>query len=168
MDIEIKPILCSYYYDPDGNRYSNFAEKLKRDCERFNIEYEIIVPDGISDFYLSMPSYADKRHWLPRYKPTYLLDAIERHKRPIFYMDCDGKILKEPNWSEMNGCDIGYDIGVEAKERNDLLGGIPAATYYNYTEMALNFLKVWKYKCDNIMSNAADHFFFSYIKRVFS
>lgn len=132
--------------------YADCAERLAASCARFSIQCDVQIVDF---------SGAHRRD-IVLHKPTYILDALNRHKSPVLWLDCDSDIetvlhdeLPPGDW------DVGFapnpflnwrlKLGgllrrnKRPEHRNPVTG---FASAFRYTQSAIKFLENWKYLCD--------------------
>jgi len=157
----LTPIIIAYYYDHGkSRRFEKYASKLIDDCKRYNYDHDIVCPDGIADFYANRPETVSRKHWINRYKPTFIKQMLYKHDRPVIYLDCDGSLNCEFEWSKFDGCDIGYDLTIRGRERNDEYAALVSGIYFNNTNVVKTFIDVWEYKCYGLFNDVADHTLF--------
>jgi hypothetical protein len=82
------PFLVAAMYT-DG--YAGKAERLRRSCERFGLEHELRRVPSVHQS-ISRAGTPD----LAYTKPRFILDVLERRRRPVLYIDADCEIRKEP------------------------------------------------------------------------
>jgi len=152
-------IICAFYV---GHHYDICAKYLKDDCERLGYEYDISSPPSLHNFIKNRVYGVDYRNWVCRYKPVFIMEMLNKHKRPVLYLDVDSRVrsVMKP------GCFRGVDIGI-SHEPHDLdaqiFNAIASCLYFNSLRkpdsQVVNFLKVWDRKCKLIPKNTADHWF---------
>jgi len=78
------PLVVSFYTD----EYAEFASTLIASCERFGYDCEVLAAD-----------LRELRDWRSRVaqKGPWLLAAMQRHDRPLLWLDADSEILLRPD-----------------------------------------------------------------------
>jgi len=152
------PIFCSFYIDTKYGSYSNVANGLIKRCDELGIENDVFTPLGIGDYIRNRPAGVHKKMRITRYKPTFILDSLEKWDQPIIYLDADSYINRKPPPCLFNMNHIGMDkmYGV----RHHVLFNVSAtAIYFNNSQIVRDFLLRWKEKCDNTLARWAEHYF---------
>jgi hypothetical protein len=79
------PTVISFY---TGNwKYSQYAERLKIDCERLGLDYVIEERPDAGDYLANC-----------RQKPVFILECLQRLQRPVLWVDVDGSIYQRPDF----------------------------------------------------------------------
>lgn len=121
-----KPLVCSFYtQDWD---YPKYAARLLARCE------ELGVPCVVSKIE-SKGSYLKNTCQ----KPAFILECLERFKRPIFWVDVDTEINVKPGFN----FDIAHIGAVRVKLEKHQYNHHVGCLYFNYTEETLNFVREW-------------------------
>jgi len=80
---KMTPLIVSFY--TSDWKYKEFAAKLKEDCERLVLDYQIEE--------LPSTGHYDKNCNL---KPVFIRNILDQVQHPVFWMDIDGTILNFP------------------------------------------------------------------------
>jgi len=127
------PLIVSYY--TLGTGYEKEAQNLIRSCKKLGLQTDIV---GI----------LSKGKWEENcaFKPKFLLKMLQKHKRPLVWVDADAVILKPPKLFESLSCDIAIYINdsLPIEDPSSLLSG---TIYLNYTKEAEALLKAWDEEC---------------------
>ncbi|MDN3649329.1 putative nucleotide-diphospho-sugar transferase [Reinekea marina] len=113
------------YYTTDTT-YKDHVELLKKSLERFKVEY---------DFIEIAPA-----DWLKAtaFKPTAILELMEKHQESVLYLDVDSVIHENV---EKYFETLDADIAAHYKDENEL---ISSTVYLNYNEQILELLRTWR------------------------
>lgn len=116
------------YYTP---KYKKEAEQLLKTMKQFDLEYDV---QKVKD----LGNWNKNTH----YKPTFIREMLEKHKKPILYVDADARFQKYPDLIDKI---IGsYDIAVHYKDDKELLTG---TIFFDYNEKVLELIKEWEELC---------------------
>jgi hypothetical protein len=135
-----RPVFISFYTS-NGN-YPGLALQLRRSLERFDLAHEIHC----------VPPFAD---WAQgcRFKSSFILQMLMKHRRPVVWMDVDTEVVKQPdllfgpedfaiyNWFADSHHHLEDAIG-RGEFRGSLLcsGGVQK---WGYTAPAMELLMRW-------------------------
>ena len=140
------PIFVWWYY---SDRYRQNALNLKKQCLLLDLPFyyeEMDMPHYAKEARQIKPALSNKR-FATRCGMLWLRDTFKKLKRPIFYLHADCVIEFKPELEIFNGVDVGYSVG----ERKDGLQIIfSGAIYFNYSNVATDFLDVLAFKCKTI------------------
>lgn len=142
-------IVCGFFTD---GKYKEWAKRLRKDCQRLGIGY-FFTNHGVQDFIADKPDHVTRRNWICRYKPRFILMAMEVLDDNILYMDVDNRILRKPELRHVNVAPVAY--GRRCENKYDV-----SALFFRNTARAENFLKTWQIKCEYTELNTADHIYF--------
>ena len=119
--------VVSYY--TKNSLYEKEVEDLKKSLEDLKIDFEI---DGIEDL----------GSWQKNcfYKPQFLLEKLEKFKKPILWIDADAVVVKPLKYFET----VKEDIAIRKVKGNVLTGTI----FSNYNKRVVKLLESWKKRCD--------------------
>lgn len=113
------------YYTSDST-YQDHVELLKKSLERYKVQYDFIE--------------IDPADWLKAtaFKPTAILQLLEKYQQPVLYLDVDS-VIHENVESYFENLDA--DIAAHYKDGSEL---ISSTVYINYSENMLALLKTWR------------------------
>lgn len=113
------------YYTTDST-YQDHAQLLKKSLDRFGIAY---------DFIEIAPA-----DWLKAtaFKPTAILELMEKHQQPVLYLDVDSVIHE--NVADFFAA-LQADVAAHYKDDHEL---ISSTVYFDYNPSALKLLNRWK------------------------
>lgn len=134
LDLESKyPTICSLY-TPNWE-YPAFAEKLAKNCEELNLNYNIC-------------GYEDTGSYLRncRLKPNHIQSVMEDLNRPLLWIDVDGSIYKKPEIF----VNTEKDFMAKKMPVNRVRYWHVGTMFFNNTHMGKNFLKAWVEKTNTI------------------
>jgi hypothetical protein len=132
----------TYYYDKNPNEscfYKNCYLNLKNQIEKFNY---FIDGENIDFSKMHIQAY-DK---LNLYKPTFILNKLEKYNEPVIWIDADASVIEKPIEFEKLNCDIGFCI-----REHDMKTPHAAVIYFSNTEKSKEFLRDWETRCKEKM-----------------
>lgn len=94
-----KPIVISFY--TLGTPYEEEVKNLVDSCLKFEIETDIVGIENLGSWEKNCAM-----------KPPFILQKLQEHNRPVFWVDADAVFRHEPDFTEFNG----YDISVRLNE----------------------------------------------------
>jgi len=97
-------IVVSYY----TKEYENEAKKLIASLEKFKLHYDVELIDGLGSWQKNT-----------QYKPKFCKKMLEKHQRPIVYLDADAEVKQYPDLFNRLDC----DIAVHYRNSEELLSG---------------------------------------------
>jgi hypothetical protein len=129
-----KPLVISYF--TKNTVYEKEAEGLIQTCLELGVETDI---EGVDDL----------GSWEKNccFKPTFVLEKLKQHKRPLLWIDCDGVVLKKPYFFDKLNCDIACRIKKKEKVSDDSKL-LTSTVFFNDTKQVSDLLKIWKDECD--------------------
>jgi MoaA/NifB/PqqE/SkfB family radical SAM enzyme/glycosyltransferase involved in cell wall biosynthesis len=123
-----KPVFISYYTKNTG--YENEYKKLESSLKRFSLDYEIVGIDSQGSWFNNC-----------FYRTTFVKDMLNKHGRPVVWVDCDAIIQQDPQLlSTLSEFDFAFHPRVRSNGSTELLGG---TMYFNCTVGALKLLAKW-------------------------
>jgi hypothetical protein len=130
------PILVSFHA---GERsYSEAAGRLRDDCTSLGIDHDIEeLQIDAGDDWLS----------ICRRKPAFCKRMLDKHRRPIVWLDCDSRLARRPSFFNDAACDFAAFLrGFRYLRDFDPVAlprfFAPFALYFNYTARAAAFLEL--------------------------
>jgi len=133
------PLFVNYYTLDTG--YEQEVKNLIQSCEKLSLETDFVGIDS-------------KGSWEHNccHKPQFLLKMLEKHKRPIVWIDADAVILKKPLFFDSLECDIALriydDLPLEHPSKVNT-----ATVYLQNTEQVKELLKLWEARCHYVLEN---------------
>jgi len=129
------------FYTGEG-AYKDFAEKLRRSCERFGITPHIEKLDttGVWSHNLNL-------------KPPFLYRKLMELKRPIIWCDADAEIIQHPSLFEQPTFDFAvYNWAADPTETTPdqacrKLNATSGVLYLNYCAPVLQLVYQWNQAC---------------------
>ena len=123
------PIIVSFY--TKDWQYPEYANKLKNDCIRLKIDYDIQELPSTGD-YIRNTSL----------KPQFILDMLNKHKRPVLWIDCDGSLLKSPDvLIDFDKSD--FDFSAKKCPDNYVRQYHVGTLCFNYNRYVINLIETW-------------------------
>lgn len=135
----MKTTFLTFYYDYDDSKYyENCSIRLKNQIEHFG-----------GNLIIKNPSLTDSYNINCLNKPKIILDTLLEIKSPLIWIDADSNLNRLPiEFDEFNNYDIGFVI-----RNHDYNTPHAAVIYFNFNENSLNFINVWKNKCEKQIEN---------------
>ena len=123
-------------------KYPEYANNLKYDCRRLNLDYSIDSLSSHGDYVKNC-----------NIKPKFILDKLHQLKSPVLWIDADGSLLKLPELlliPEILHYDIAGNNPVNNTERIHV-----GSVWFNYTDSTLAFLDAWSNNVAHSIDDAA-------------
>lgn len=122
-------IVVSFY--TKGTVYEQEAIKLMASLQALNLDYDV-------------QEISDKGSWRANvgYKPTFLLEMLNKHKQPIMWTDIDNVFIKRPEILLKTKCDIAF-IFVYGIFGLKVPGSSTGVLYFANNKTARDILKDW-------------------------
>ena len=126
-------IFVSYY--TKNRPYQEKAQNLKRSLDAHNLSYD-------------MQEIPSKESWSANslHKPKFLLEMLEKHKRPLIWTDADTQIHANPDFFSTCYADISVRIN-DFVEDSDPRKIITHTMFINNTSSAKKLLTLWHKEC---------------------
>lgn len=134
------PLIVSYYTDDDV--YRPAAERLEASLKRLGLEYAIERVERFGD-------WGDHANL----KANIILEAMQKHNRPIFWTDADNEFLEYPKLLE----NMTTDVGLARFYRWDYELST-AVIYFDGNAAAENLLTTWMRMNERKVSNDQTNF----------
>lgn len=134
---------CNLYPDL---RYEAAIDALSRDCRSVGTDYDLYYmepPDVVKQGKLSV------RKWATHFKPVFMKEMLLKHRRPIWWLDCDARVTAQPEV-----VDIKYMMAVHYQPHRGAYPIRSAELWFNYCEGALKFLDQWE---SSLLPHLEDH-----------
>lgn len=125
--------------------YLQHAERLRTECNKFNIPYDIVIFDTTDPWIMNC-----------RKKPAFILNKLKHYGEGVLWLDVDSVIVKPFSVSFDNGEDVGivpHDFKIQHTPPLTFAAGCLA---FNFTQNAIGFLSMWQNLCDEAKISA-DH-----------
>lgn len=93
-------------YDPDP--YVAGFSRIKAFCKREGLTFHGNIEDTPADILaVENKEMRDKMRkiWIINRKPEIVQQALEKHNKPVFFLDCDDEFLSKPTFPV---CDVGF------------------------------------------------------------
>lgn len=130
-------MLVSYY--TLGTGYEEEVKNLIASCEKWGIQHDIVGIDS-------------KGAWDQNccYKPRFLLEKLEEHQCPLFWVDADAVVLQKPTLFDTLTCDIALRIYKELplEHPSKLITG---TLFFRPTDKAKKLLELWDEECQKML-----------------
>lgn len=91
------PVIISFY--TKETPYQIEVQNLIASCQKFGLEYEICSIDSQGSWELNCS-----------YKPFFILEQLEKLRKPLLWVDADGVFTKMPFWQEAFESDLSVRI----------------------------------------------------------
>jgi hypothetical protein len=127
------PIIVSYY--TKNTLYENQVEDLIRSCQDLGLPYDVVPIESLGSWSKNCC-----------FKPSFLLQKLLLHRRPIVWTDADSVIVKKPELFTHLNCDMGVHIREHLPE-TDSSKVLSGTIFINYTSRAKRLLKLWLLEC---------------------
>lgn len=125
--LAMKPIVVSFWTaDAD---YRDHAKRLKAECDALGIEHCIEERPSAGGYLENCCQ-----------KPFFIREMLERHQRPVLWIDVDASILRQPVWVEKLP-EKGYDMAARPHQRPHWRRFHVGTLWFNTT--AAEFLDRW-------------------------
>lgn len=139
--------IISFYADLGGDTYySDHATRLKKNCEQFNISYDIREHKPEGSYRLNCLA-----------KPKFILDVIQEKQKSLAWIDVDAQIHQPLTVLDELSNDVGCDMAFP------ILGNTPQVCfmYFAFNEKIIKHLQYWVKCCEeNIQKD--DHKLFDH------
>lgn len=122
------PIFCSYY--TDNFPYNIYIKELKKSLDKFNLRYEILKLSNKGDWVSNCAQKADSIEKIYYKYP----------QNPIFWLDADSEILKEPVFLK----NFDYDLAINLRDGWNIWG---AQIGFGNSDVAKKILRRWLQYC---------------------
>ena len=132
-----QPLIISFY--TRKTPYEQEVKNLLMSCENFGLETAI---EGID----SLGSWKNN----VAVKPFYIRAALEKHKRPLIWIDADGVFLKKPDFTPF----LSYDFSVRFMPlfEGDRRLALNAATLFvNNTLQGKKLVETWCERAEEVV-----------------
>jgi hypothetical protein len=89
----------------------------------------------------SIEKVEDKGSWIANanFKPTYLLEMMQRLKAPLIWIDADAEIKKYPMLFHLLDC----DLGAHYRKRGEYIELLTGTLFLNYSKSMYEVVKEW-------------------------
>lgn len=125
-----KPLFVSYY--TKGSVYETEAKELVASLDRFGLDHEVVAIE-------------DKGSWSANccFKAEFLLKMLEKHQRPVVWVDADSIITQTPDFFNGLHADVALYVNdhVEPSDSAKILTG---TMFANNTASAKKLLQLWQ------------------------
>ncbi|MFA5265152.1 MAG: hypothetical protein WC378_15120 [Opitutaceae bacterium] len=155
----LRTVIASFHVDDEGAFYRSAAKRLETRCRDIGIACDIVEGQ----------SYGG---WIENclQKPRCILEALDRHKRPVLWVDCDARMHFGPWLCDDLTCDVAA-VPYNGSPWNDPPLRIRSAVvWFNDTPGARAFLKRWREMCERPVEGVrvlADHHYLEMTWREF-
>jgi hypothetical protein len=127
------------FYTPDW-KYSEYANKLRVNCELFKLPHYIVERPSTGDYVKNC-----------NIKPSFILHALTKLKSPVLWIDADGELLRTPELL-LNDELSKYDIaGIRTATNYDRIH--VGSIWFNYNDKTIDFVEQWK---DSLVEKGID------------
>lgn len=127
------PIIVSYY--TRNTLYENQVEDLIKSCESLELPFDIVPIESLGSWSKNCC-----------FKPTFLLEKLLQHRRPIVWTDADSTVMRKPELFRHLTSDLGVHIREHLSE-TDSSKVLSGTIFINYTSGAKRLLKLWLLEC---------------------
>lgn len=117
-------MFVSYYTKDTG--YEEEAKKLISSLEKFNLPYDVEAVDNFGSWQSNTS-----------YKAMFCKKMLEKHRKPIVFVDADAIIQQDPI---LFGALGDYDVAMHYKDGKELLSG---TLYFNNTKLSRAVINEW-------------------------
>ncbi len=123
------PLVVSFY--TRNTPYEWYAKNLIDSCKKFGLEYDIEGIETAGSWELNCA-----------FKPLFLLQKLQEHKRSLLWVDADAVFVQKPMWIPSFTGDIAVRIYSQCPTNHP--SKINSATVYlNATESGEQLVKLW-------------------------
>jgi hypothetical protein len=137
----MKPLPKIISYFTKDTPYEWQAEGLKKSCEFHSLEHEISAINHSGSWEMNCI-----------YKPIYILEMLQKHKKDVLWIDCDAVIENRPKWVGAFESDIALRVSPYC-ENNHPSKIFSGTLFCNYTAKCADILKIWAENCLKEIAN---------------
>ncbi len=123
-----RPVIVSYYTRNTG--YEKEVNRLELSIRRFGLECDIQCIDSLGSWIANV-----------QYKPTFIAQMLEKHKRPVLYLDADAAIIEYPELLDDYG--EGVDLALHYRSRPGRPELLSGTIWVNHTPAGIDIIKRW-------------------------
>lgn len=123
------PLIVSFF--TADWEYPIYANLLKKNCKDLKLDFHIVERPTTGD-YIRNTSI----------KPFFIRECLDKFKRPILWIDCDGSLLQIPSalaYSNVSDYDLGARVYSGPVDRAWHVGTL----WFNSNEKTLQFVNDW-------------------------
>lgn len=133
------PLVVSFY--TRDTLYQLEVQNLIESCKKFNIEYEVEGVDSFGSWELNCA-----------YKPYFLYAQLQKHRRPLLWVDADAVFVQKPQILDVFSADLSAYIAPELPDdhRSRVRSG---TVYINATDKGAGLVRAWAMECQREMTN---------------
>jgi hypothetical protein len=130
------PVIVSFY-TPD---YAHHARRLEAECKTLGLAYEIVPHEPIGE-------------WIDntRIKGRIVLDAMNKHNKPVLWVDVDSSVHQKPHLFSY----VKADFAAKTKQSGERPFSV-GHLWFNNTKKGREFLEKWALECDNAPQGVSD------------
>ncbi|MBM3199220.1 MAG: glycosyltransferase family 77 protein [Chlamydiae bacterium] len=126
------PLVASFY--TKNTPYEEEVRHLRDSCERFHLEHHIVGVPSMGSWELNCA-----------YKPLFLLQMMEKLRRPLLWVDADAVFVREPSFLEVFRADLAVRMYNCPDHHPSRI--VSATLFINATPAALQILHLWAEEC---------------------
>lgn len=126
-------IVTSFY--TKNTEYEKEAQNLILSCKKFDVPFDIIGIDSLGSWEKNCA-----------FKPQFLLNQLDKHQKPLVWLDADAVLMQAPTLFYDLNCDIALYSPENLPDHHPskFLSG---TLYIQNTKEARSFLKLWDEEC---------------------
>jgi hypothetical protein len=147
--LDKKPLIVSFY--TKDTLYEKEAGDLIASLKKLDLEHEVVAAPN-------------KGSWSANccYKPEFLLEKLEEHKRPLIWTDADSVFMQRPTLLEDCHADVALRINdhVPVEDKAKML---TATFFINNTASAKKLLQLWKRECERLLARKGNELVFDQV-----
>lgn len=131
------PIVISFY--TQNTLYEEEVKNLLTSCKKFELETSVEKVQSFGNWELNCA-----------YKPFFIFKKMDELKKPLLWVDADGKFLRAPRWQNVFDSDLALrlDADLPADHPSKV---ISSTIYINNTMKARDLIRDWMFEAQKIL-----------------
>lgn len=136
-----RPLFVSYF--TENTLYERESADLIASFKKFGLDYEVVAVPNLGSWSKNCC-----------YKPTFLLEMLEKHNRPLVWTDIDSVVVRDPTFFDDCYADVALRINdqLPTEDKAKVLTG---TFFINNTPSAKKLLQLWKKECERSLTKEA-------------
>lgn len=132
------PLIISFY--TKDTYYQWEVQNLIESCQKFGLEHYIEGVDSFGSWELNCA-----------FKPFFIYEALQKHKRAVFWLDADAAFVQKPEILSVFESDLAVRINDLAQDHpSKVLSG---SLFVNYTTGANRVMRLWIEECQRQLTD---------------
>lgn len=134
------PLVVSFF--TKNTPYEKEAEEFIASCKTFGIEHEVEALESRGSWDLNCAL-----------KPRFLLQKLKEKKRPLLWVDIDGRFLQPLCAHDWDGCDFSLRVNAHLPE-DDPNTFYAATVYCSYEPRTVQLVEEWMLQCERDLAKS--------------